>query len=94
MEGASKDTICRGFWRRPGVVLATEGTVREHGGANSLSFLAVAAQIAVQLGLIRPAASPALIAAVLLSVLLFPLTALTLLPGAEQRPEDLLEPAG
>jgi Kef-type K+ transport system membrane component KefB len=50
--------------------------------ATSLSFLVVAAQIGVQLGLIRPAASAALIAAGLLSVLLFPLTALTLLPGA------------
>jgi Kef-type K+ transport system membrane component KefB len=53
--------------------------------ATSLSFLVVAAQIGVQLGLIRPAASAALIAAGLLSVLLFPLAALTLLPGAEQR---------
>jgi hypothetical protein len=55
--------------------------------------LVVAGQIGVQLGLIRPAASAALIAAGLLSVLLFPLTALTLLPSAEQRPEDLLESA-
>jgi predicted Kef-type K+ transport protein len=62
--------------------------------ATSLSFLVVAAQIGVELGLIRPAASAALIAAGLLSVLLFPLTALTLLPGGEQKPEDLLEPAG
>jgi Kef-type K+ transport system membrane component KefB len=50
--------------------------------ATSLSFLVVAAQIGVQLGLIRPAASAALIAAGLLSVLLFPLTAVTLLLGA------------
>jgi Kef-type K+ transport system membrane component KefB len=47
--------------------------------ATSLSFLVVAGQIGVQLDLIRPAASAALIAAGLLSVLLFPLTALTLL---------------
>jgi Kef-type K+ transport system membrane component KefB len=60
--------------------------------ATSLSFLVVAGQIGVQLDLIRPAASAALIAAGLLSVLLFPLTALTLLRGAEERPEDLLEP--
>jgi len=60
--------------------------------ATSLSFLVVAGQIGVQLDLIRPAASAALIAAGLLSVLLFPLTALTLLRGAEQRPEDLFEP--
>jgi Kef-type K+ transport system membrane component KefB len=62
--------------------------------ATSLSFLVVAGQIGVQLGLIRPAVSAALVAAGLLSVLLFPLTALALLPGAEQGPEDLLEPAG
>jgi hypothetical protein len=41
-----------------------------------------------QLDLIRPAVSAALVAAGLLSVLLFPLTALTLLRGAEQ-PEPL-----
>jgi len=58
--------------------------------ATSLSFLVVAGQIGVQLDLIRPAASAALIAAGLLSVLLFPLTALALLPCAEQRPENLL----
>jgi Kef-type K+ transport system membrane component KefB len=52
--------------------------------ATSLSFLVVAAQLGVQLGLIRPAASAALIAAGLLSVLLFPLAALTLLARAEQ----------
>src|SRR5262245_59216188 len=61
--------------------------------ATSLSFLIVAGQIGVQLGLIRPAASAALVAAGLLSVLLFPLTALTLLRGAGQKAEDLLEPA-
>jgi Kef-type K+ transport system membrane component KefB len=61
--------------------------------ATSLSFLVVAGQIAVQLDLIRPAANAALVAAGLLSVLLFPLTALTLLRGAGKKPEDLLEPA-
>jgi Kef-type K+ transport system membrane component KefB len=61
--------------------------------ATSLSFLIVAGQVGVQLGLIRPATSAALVAAGLLSVLLFPLTALTLLRGAGQKPEDLLEPA-
>jgi Kef-type K+ transport system membrane component KefB len=61
--------------------------------ATSLSFLVVAGQIGVQLDLIRPAAYAALVAAGLLSVLLFPLTALTLLRGAGQRPEDLPEPA-
>jgi Kef-type K+ transport system membrane component KefB len=60
--------------------------------ATSLSFLVVAGQIGVQLDLIRPAAYAGLVAAGLLSVLLFPLTALTLLRGAGQNPEDLLEP--
>ena len=60
--------------------------------ATSLSFLVVAGQIGVQLDLIRPAAYAALVAAGLLSVLLFPLTALTLLRHAEQRSE-LLEAA-
>ena len=53
--------------------------------ATSLSFLVVAGQIGVQLDLIRPATSAALVAAGLLSVLFFPLTALTLLRPAEQR---------
>jgi Kef-type K+ transport system membrane component KefB len=61
--------------------------------ATSLSFLVVAGQIGVQLDLIRPAAYAALVAAGLLSVLLFPLTALTLLRCAGQRLEDLPEPA-
>src|SRR5262245_950095 len=61
--------------------------------ATSLSLLIVAGQVGVQLGLIRPAASAALVAAGLLSVLLFPLTALTLLRGEGQKPEDLLEHA-
>ena len=51
--------------------------------ATSLSFLVVAGQIGVQLDLIRPATYAALVAAGLLSVLLFPLTALRLLRGAE-----------
>jgi predicted Kef-type K+ transport protein len=61
--------------------------------ATSLSFLVVAGRIGVQLDLIRPAAYAALVAAGLLSVLLFPLTALMLLRGAGQKREDLLEPA-
>jgi Kef-type K+ transport system membrane component KefB len=52
--------------------------------ATSLSFLAVAGQIGVQLGLMRPATYAALVAAGLLSVVLFPLTALRLLRGAER----------
>jgi Kef-type K+ transport system membrane component KefB len=49
--------------------------------ATSLSFLVVSGQIGVQLGLIRPATYAALVAAGLLSVLLFPIGALTLLRG-------------
>ena len=60
--------------------------------ATSLSFLVVAGQIGVQLDLVRPAVYAALVAAGLLSVLLFPLTALTLLRGAEE-PPDSLKPA-
>jgi Kef-type K+ transport system membrane component KefB len=54
--------------------------------ATSLSFLVVAGQIGVQLDLIRPATYAALVTAGLLSVLLFPLTALRLLRGAEREP--------
>jgi Kef-type K+ transport system membrane component KefB len=51
--------------------------------ATSLSFLVVAGQIGVQLHLLRPAVDAALVAAGLLSVVLFPLTALTLIRTAE-----------
>jgi Kef-type K+ transport system membrane component KefB len=61
--------------------------------ATSLSFLVVAGQIGVQLDFIRPATYAALVAAGLLSVLLFPLTALRLLRGAEQTRRDLPEHA-
>src|SRR5262249_13357035 len=54
--------------------------------ATSLSFLVVAGQIGVQLDLLRPAVYAALVAAGLLSVLLFPVTALTLLHTAEVSP--------
>ena len=53
--------------------------------ATSLSFLVVAGQIGVQLDLIRPATYAALVAAGLLSVVLFPAAALGLLRQAEQR---------
>jgi Kef-type K+ transport system membrane component KefB len=53
--------------------------------ATSLSFLVVAGEIGVELDLIRPATYAALVAAGLLSVLLFPFTALRLLRGAERR---------
>jgi Kef-type K+ transport system membrane component KefB len=58
--------------------------------ATSLSFLVVAGQIGVQLDLLRPAVYAALVAAGLLSVLLFPLTALTLLRTVEGEPRDVL----
>ena len=61
--------------------------------ATSLSFLVVGGQIGVQLDLIRPAAYAALVAAGLLSVLLFPLAALTLLRPAEEEPRGVLEAA-
>jgi Kef-type K+ transport system membrane component KefB len=51
--------------------------------ATSLGFLVVAGQIGVQLELLRPAVYAALVAAGLLSVVLFPLTALTVLRTAE-----------
>jgi Kef-type K+ transport system membrane component KefB len=56
--------------------------------ATSLSFLVVAGEIGVQLDLIRPATYAALVTAGLLSVLLFPLTALRLLRGAEREPSS------
>jgi Kef-type K+ transport system membrane component KefB len=61
--------------------------------ATSLSFLVVAGQIGVQLDLIRPATYAALVAAGLLSVVLFPVTALTLLRGASRGPREVLAPA-
>jgi Kef-type K+ transport system membrane component KefB len=57
--------------------------------ATSLSFLVVAGQIGVQLHLLRPAVYAALVAAGLLSVLLFPLTALTLLRTGKAEPRDV-----
>ncbi len=61
--------------------------------ATSLSFLVVAGQIGVQLDLLRPAVYTALVAAGLLSVLLFPLMALTLLRSTEEEPCDPLDAA-
>jgi Kef-type K+ transport system membrane component KefB len=61
--------------------------------ATSLSFLVVAGQIGVQLDLVRPVVYAALVAAGLLSVLLFPLTALTLLRAEDEEPQDVLEAA-
>jgi Kef-type K+ transport system membrane component KefB len=58
--------------------------------ATSLSIPVVAGQIGVDLGLIRPTNYVALVAAGLLSVVIFPLVALTLL---RDRPAVVAEPA-
>lgn len=50
--------------------------------ATTLTFVVVAAQLGVELGIISTATSAALIAAALLSVVIFPLAALNLLRGA------------
>jgi Kef-type K+ transport system membrane component KefB len=52
--------------------------------ATSLSFIVAASQIGLELGLITKATGAALIAAGLLSVLIFPLLALTILRRAEE----------
>jgi Kef-type K+ transport system membrane component KefB len=59
--------------------------------ATSLSFLVVAGQIGVNLGLIGPAVYAALVAAGLLSVVLFPVTALTLLRSVEKQLNSSIE---
>jgi Kef-type K+ transport system membrane component KefB len=56
--------------------------------ATSLPFIVTAAAIGVDLGLVDEAESAALIAAGLLSVVIFPLAALALLSGAEVPPAD------
>ena len=61
--------------------------------ATSLSFLVVAGQIGVDLDLLRPAVYAALVAAGLLSVVFFPLTALTLLRSGEDQPQGVIEAA-
>jgi Kef-type K+ transport system membrane component KefB len=60
--------------------------------ATSLSVLVVAGQIGVELDLLSPAVYAALVAAGLLSVLLFPLTALRLL-RSEDEPRNVIEAA-
>lgn len=62
--------------------------------ATSLSFLIFAGEIGVQLDLLRPAVYAALVAAGVLSVLLFPVMAPTLLRTAEQEPRDVVQAAG
>lgn len=61
--------------------------------ATSLSFIVAASQIGLELGLITKATGAALIAAGLLSVLLFPIIALTLLRRNEMRPASFREHA-
>jgi Kef-type K+ transport system membrane component KefB len=61
--------------------------------ATSLGFLVVAGQIGQELGLIGAAAYAALVASGLLSVLFFPIAALTLLRRPDPAPREVLEPA-
>ena len=56
--------------------------------ATSLPFIVAAAQIGMELGKLSPAASAALVAAGLLSVVLFPLSALSLLRAHEDQAEE------
>jgi hypothetical protein len=51
--------------------------------ATSLPFVVAATEIGVEIGALNPATGAALVVAGLLSVVLFPLTALTLLRGTE-----------
>jgi Kef-type K+ transport system membrane component KefB len=63
--------------------------------ATSLSFIVVAAQVGVKLGEIRPINAASLIAAGMLSVLLFPAGALAILRrNAPEDVPDVVEPAG
>ena len=73
---------------------SSTGRLRSGGGqlvaggllqATSLSIPVVAGQIGVDLGLIRPTTYVALVAAGLLSVIVFPLVSLTLLRGSAER---------
>ena len=59
--------------------------------ATSLSFIVAATQIGLELGLITKATSAALIAAGVLSVLIFPIIALTLLRRGEPSPATVGE---
>ena len=61
--------------------------------ATSLTFIVAASQIGVQLHLISSAISAALVASGLLSVIIYPLIALTLLRGIKEKAKlDLEEP--
>ena len=59
--------------------------------ATSLTFIVAASQIGLELGLITKATGAALIAAGLLSVLIFPIIALTLLRRTEMAPVPMQE---
>src|SRR5215471_3080799 len=61
--------------------------------ATSLPFIVAATQIGVMLGKITPLTAAALVCAGLLSVLIFPVLALTLLRHGEPEPEPEPEPA-
>ena len=61
--------------------------------ATTLGFIVVASQIGIELGLIGKATSAAFVAAGLLSVLAFPLAALTILRGGERRRPVAADPA-
>ena len=60
--------------------------------ATSLPFIVAATQIGVELGAISEQNSAALIGAGLLSVIVFPITALGLLKGMATSPESQAEP--
>ena len=67
--------------------LAESGPQLVAGGllqATSLGLLIVAGQLGVDLGLIRPENYTALVTACLISMMVFPLVALSLLRGAER----------
>jgi Kef-type K+ transport system membrane component KefB len=61
--------------------------------ATSLPFIVAATMIGIELGLLDEATGAALIAAGLLSVLLFPLGALMLLRAEERRPASAIRPS-
>ncbi len=61
--------------------------------ATSLPFIVAATQIGVELGAISEQNSAALIGAGLLSVIVFPITALGILKGMASSPESRVEPA-
>jgi hypothetical protein len=63
------------------VVAAVAGLLQ----ATSLPFIVTATQIGVAIGTIRPATGAALVAAGLLSVVLFPLVALGVARGGQQK---------